>query len=252
MKKGKALCLLTMSAVLLTGCVDSMPELTKEQSGMIAEYAASLLLKYSPNYNYKIVSEEELAAAKASEQASEQEQMESQMEEETAAVEEPQTENGMQGSEDQQTVAEISTETVLSSSDVDIASELGIEDITIKYKSYELCDSYPQDKTGFSVSAAQGKKLLVIHFDLYSAQGENVECNLFDYNIKVRATVNDISNRALSTLLPNELMSYIDTVKAEPQDVVAVVELTDLSEDELTSFVLNISSNDGDCTIELK
>ena len=68
MKKGKVLCMLVMSAVLLTGCVDAMPDLTREQSGMIAEYAASLLLKYSPNYNYKIVSEEEVAAAKAAEQ----------------------------------------------------------------------------------------------------------------------------------------------------------------------------------------
>ena len=61
MKKGKVLGLLAMSAVLLTGCVDSMPELTDEQSDIIAEYAAGLLLKYSPNYNYKIASEEEVA-----------------------------------------------------------------------------------------------------------------------------------------------------------------------------------------------
>ena len=51
MKKGKVLGLLAMSAVLLTGCVDSMPELTAEQSEIIAEYAAGLLLKYSSNYN---------------------------------------------------------------------------------------------------------------------------------------------------------------------------------------------------------
>ncbi|MDE6940535.1 MAG: hypothetical protein K2P40_06305, partial [Lachnospiraceae bacterium] len=65
MKKGKVLGLLAMSAVLLTGCVDSMPELTAEQSEIIAEYAAGLLLKYSSNYNYKIASEEEVAAALA-------------------------------------------------------------------------------------------------------------------------------------------------------------------------------------------
>ena len=65
MKKGKVIGLLVMSAVLLTGCVDSMPDLTAEQSDIIAEYAAGLLLKYSRHYDYKIVSEEELAAAKA-------------------------------------------------------------------------------------------------------------------------------------------------------------------------------------------
>ena len=65
MKKGNVLGILAMSAILLTGCVDSMPELTAEQSEIIAEYAAGLLLKYSPNYNYKIASEEEVAAAMA-------------------------------------------------------------------------------------------------------------------------------------------------------------------------------------------
>ena len=64
MKEGKVLGLFVMSAMLLTGCVDSMPELTAEQSEMVAEYAAGLILKYSPKYDYKIVSEEEVAAAK--------------------------------------------------------------------------------------------------------------------------------------------------------------------------------------------
>ena len=60
MKKGKVLGLIALSAILLTGCVDAMPELTAEQSDIIAEYAAGLLLKYSPRYQYRIVSEEEL------------------------------------------------------------------------------------------------------------------------------------------------------------------------------------------------
>ena len=97
MKKGKVLCMLVMSAVLLTGCVDAMPDLTREQSGMIAEYAASLLLKYSPNYNYKIVSEEEVAAAKAAEQ----ELMESQTQEESDVGEEQMdSENQQQNAEE--------------------------------------------------------------------------------------------------------------------------------------------------------
>ena len=62
--------LIALSAVLLTGCVDAMPDLTAEQSDIIAEYAAGLLLKYSPRYQYRIVSEEELAAAIADRQTS--------------------------------------------------------------------------------------------------------------------------------------------------------------------------------------
>ena len=70
MKKGKVLGLFAMSAMLLTGCIDAMPELTAEQSDIVAEYAAGLLLKYSSNYNYKIADEEEVLAALAARQES--------------------------------------------------------------------------------------------------------------------------------------------------------------------------------------
>lgn len=254
MKKGKVLCMLVMSAVLLTGCVDAMPELTKEQSGMIAEYAASLLLKYSPNYHYKIVSEEEVAAAKAAEQ----ELAETQTQEETDASEEQMDSENQQQIADETFMETGETDSYdsvmyLTSSDADIAAELGINDIIIKYQSYEICDSYPQNNSGFSVDAAQGKKLLIVHFDLQGSSDENVECNLFDYDLEVRMNVNGTTIKALSTMLPNELMSYMDTVPpAEMADVVAVAEINDLSETDIESLVLTISSNSGDCTIELK
>lgn len=254
MKKGKVLCMLVMSAVLLTGCVDAMPDLTREQSGMIAEYAASLLLKYSPSYNYKIVSEEEIAAAKAAEQ----ELAESQMQEETGTSEEQMESENLQQTSDETFMETGETDPYdsvmyLSSSDADLAAELGINDIIIKYQSYEVCDSYPQNSSGFSVDAAQGKKLLIVHFDLQSSSDENVECNLFDYDLKVRMNVNGTTIKALSTMLPNELMSYMDTIPAaEMADVVAVAEINDLSETDIESLVLTISSNSSDCTIELK
>ena len=245
MKKGKVLCMLVMSAVLLTGCVDAMPDLTREQSGMIAEYAASLLLKYSPSYNYKIVSEEEIAAATAAEQ----ELAESQMQEETGASEEKMESENLQQTSDETFMETGETDPYdsvmyLSSSDADLAAELGINGIIIKYQSYEVCDSYPQNSSGFSVDAAQGKKLLIVHFDLQSSSDENVECNLFDYDLKVRMNVNGTTTKALSTMLPNELMSYMDTIPAgEMADVVTVAEINDLSETDIESLVLTISSN---------
>ena len=52
------------AAMLLTGCVDAMPALTAEQSELIAEYAAGLILKYSPRYNYKIAGGDQVVAAR--------------------------------------------------------------------------------------------------------------------------------------------------------------------------------------------
>lgn len=252
MKKGKVLVFLAMSAALLTGCVDSMPELTAEQSDIIAEYAAGLLLKYSSNYNYKIASDEEVAAAMAARQevAEPETQPETEMEQQT----EDEPSQGTPSSETQPAESESGTEQVQFVADLDFAAELGIDDLIIRYQSFEICSSYPQNNSGFRVDAAQGKKLLVMHFDLEGLPEEDVDCNLFDYNIKMRVNINDtVSAAVLSTLIPNDLASYMDVVRAgEIVDVVAVAEIDDMTEEEIQTLILRASSNGQTCTVKLK
>lgn len=252
MKKGKVLVFLAMSAALLTGCVDSMPELTAEQSDIIAEYAAGLLLKYSSNYNYKIASDEEVAAAMAARQevAEPETQPETEMEQQT----EDEPSQGTPSSETQPAESESGTEQVQFVADLDFAAELGIDDLIIRYQSFEICSSYPQNNSGFRVDAAQGKKLLVMHFDLEGLPEEDVDCNLFDYNIKMRVNINDTASAAvLSTLIPNDLASYMDVVRAgEIVDVVAVAEIDDMTEEEIQTLILRASSNGQTCTVKLK
>ncbi len=254
MKKGKVLGLLAMSAVLLTGCVDSMPELTAEQSEIIAEYAAGLLLKYSSNYNYKIASEEEVAAALA---AAEQEVSEPETEQAAESDSgQPEEETGQQEAVSPETeTAEAEPEQqVQFVADLDFAAELGIDDLIIRYQSFEICSSFPQDNSGFSVDAAQGKKLLVMHFDLEGLPEKDVDCNLFDYDIKMRVNVNDTASATvLSTLLPNDLASYMDVVHAgDIVDVVAVAAIEDMTEEEIQTLTLWASSSAQTCTVRLK
>ncbi|MDE7203440.1 MAG: hypothetical protein K2O91_16440 [Lachnospiraceae bacterium] len=251
MKKGKILGLLAMSAVLLTGCVDSMPELTTEQSEIIAEYAAGLLLKYSSNYNYKIASEQEVSAA----MAARQEVSEPETEEETNTTQtEEETNPNDSSSETPATETESGAEQVQIVADLDFAAELDIDDLIIRYQSFELCSSYPQDNSGFSVSAAQGKKLLVIHFDLEGLPEEDIDCNLFDYDIKMRVNINDsTSATVLNTMIPNDLASYMEVVHAgEIVDVVAVAEINDMTEEEIQTLTLRASAKGQTCTVKLK
>lgn len=249
MKKGKVLGLLAMSAVLLTGCVDSMPELTAEQSDIIAEYAAGLLLKYSSNYNYKIASEEEVAAAMAAREEVSEPEPEQETETDHAQTLE-ETEQGPSSPETQPTEAE----QVQFVSDLDFAAELGIDDLIIRYQSFEICDSYPHNNSGFSVDAAQGKKLLVMHFDMEGLPEEDVDCNLFDYDIKMRVNINDtVSAAVLSTMIPNDFASYMDVVKAgEMVDVVSVAEIDDMTEEEIQTLILLAATNGRACTVKLK
>ncbi len=250
MKKGKVLGLFAMSAMLLTGCIDAMPELTAEQSDIITEYAAGVLLKYSSNYNYKIADEEEVLAAMAARQEA--------AEPETAAETEPETDIVQAEGEANQNTSPAETETEAEQiqfvADLDFAAELGIDDLIIRYQSFEICSAYPGDNTGFSVDAAQGKKLLVMHFDMEGLPEEDVDCNLFDYEIKMRVNINDTgSTSVLSTLIPNDLGTYMDIVPAgEIVDVVAVAEIDDMTAEEIQTLTLHAASNSQSCTVKLK
>ncbi len=252
MKKGKVLGLFAMSAMLLTGCIDAMPELTAEQSDIITEYAAGVLLKYSSNYNYKIADEEEVLAAMAARQEA--------VEPETAAETEPETDivqaEGEANQNTSPTEAETETEAeqIQFVADLDFAAELGIDDLIIRYQSFEICSAYPGDNTGFRVDAAQGKKLLVMHFDMEGLPEEDVDCNLFDYEIKMRVNINDTgSTSVLSTLIPNDLGTYMDIVPAgEIVDVVAVAEIDDMTAEEIQTLTLHAASNSQSCTVKLK
>ena len=104
------------------------------------------------------------------------------------------------------------------------------------------------------MDAAQGKKLLVMHFDLEGLPEEDVDCNLFDYDIKMRVNINDtVSATVLTTLIPNDLASYMDVVKAgEMVDVVAVAEIDDMTEEEIQTLILRAASGAQTCAVQLK
>lgn len=54
-------------------------------------------------------------------------------------------------------------------------------------------------------------------------------------------------------MLSNNLITYIDVVKAgETVDVVAVVEINDMTEADIQSMVLQASINGNTCTAKLK
>lgn len=252
MKKGKVLGLIALSAILLTGCVDAMPELTAEQSDIVAEYAAGLLLKYSPRYQYRIVSEEELAAAVADRQDVSESESEPAMEPEQTQL--PDENMPEAPSEDTPTEQEKQPAQILSAEDIDFAAELGIDDLIVRYQSFEVCSSYPQNSTGFSVDAAKDKKLLILHFDLEGLPEEDVNCNFFDCDIKLRVNINDsVSASVLPAMLPNNIITYIDVVKAgETVDVVAVAEINDMTEADIQSMVLQASANGNNCIAKLK
>ena len=247
MKKGKIIGVLAISACMLTGCIDSMPDMTEEQSELVAEYAADMLLKYSSNYHYRIADEEEVASAEA--------EMETSQEEETTQEEsQPSQDLSQTGSGESVSVgAETSVE---DGSEYDLATFFGMEQFSIRYASCEITDAYPKAESGagFSVTAPQGYNLLVLHFDVENLGEEAAQCDLFDQINKVRVNVNDAGYvQALSTLLTNDLTTYMEDIPAgEVADAVVAVPVEQTDLDEIQTAVMQITTQDTVVNISLE
>lgn len=218
MKKGKKLTGVLLAAAIasvLTGCVDNMPELTEEQSLLIAEYAADLLMEYSPNYGPRVVDVEEIT-----EETTQETTPEAVDEENTQEVKETQMET--------EEVSEEITETMqIQQQDVDFAEEMLLDAFTLQYVSCDICDSYPKDVTGYRVSAGIGNELLVVHFDLTNVTQEKQECGIYKKSPSFKVTTQNGAAKSMTTMLDNDLTTFINTLDAgETEDVVVIFELS--------------------------
>ena len=247
MKRGKLIGIVVIAAGLLTGCVDHMPEMTEEQSALIAEYAADMLLKYSPNYNYKIADEEVLAEI----------------------VEEPITEEETEDASTEQTVevVEVSTQItateettsvldIVDVSEVDFAEVFEMEDVEIRYEDMEICSVYPQGEvgTGFSVNATEGKSLVVIHMLIENTSEAVITCDLFEKDMDISINMNGGNyKKASNTLLVNDFTTYIEEIPAgESREAVIVAEVNKITEEEIDSCILRITTEEASVTAKLK
>ena len=247
MKKGKIIGVLAISACMLTGCIDSMPDMTEEQSELVAEYAADMLLKYSPNYHYRIADEEEVASAEA--------EMETSQEEETMQ-EESQPSQDLSQTGSGETVSVGAETSVEDGAEYDLAAFFGMDQFSIRYASCEITDAYPKAESGagFSVTAPQGYNLLILHFDVENLGEETAQCDLFDQINKVRVNVNDAGYvQALSTLLTNDLTTYMEDIPTgEVEDAVVAVPVEQTDLDEIQTAVMQITTQDSVVNISLE
>ncbi len=273
MKKGKLLGMTAMVALLLTGCVDNMPDMTEEQSELVAEYAAGLLLKYSPNYEYGLADEDTLLEEEtiveetettveesAAEESSVVESSKDTKEEESTPVTEIEIHVGADKTEPDVLYIPInSTEKVELKEnpyEVELAEVINAADMGVRYTYYELCNEYPSGSadSGFTVQPQEGKKLLVIHFSLENKAENTLSCDLFDSGIRIKANLNEKGFvKTMSTLLVNDITTYIEEIKAGAStDVVTVMEVDIASEEEITSLNLLMECGENKSALKLK
>ena len=121
--------------MLLSGCGNAIPELTDIQKDMVTEYAVGTVLKYSANYDDKIICRE-IESAEESEGVEEIEQ-----EQQESLLEEKDMVDVSVGDEDEMEVApsvSVNEVSVIQS----IASFLAVDNFVVEYAGSEICDTY--------------------------------------------------------------------------------------------------------------
>ncbi len=253
---------------MITGCGSGEAEeqaeegFTKEdieyKEKLVAEYAAGLLLKYDKgNHNgltyYTPTPEpteepvpETADPAKADDGGSEGK---------TPSIS-VSSDNEVANADDAVQIGTIPEEENAVTSSASIAEYLGAGNVDIRYTSYEICDQYPEEQSDglfFSMSASDGKKLLILHFDLVNDTGEDAECSILSSDVKIRILINDTERiNQQMTILLNDLKSFEGTVAAGGStDTVLVFEIPEETASAINSLKLIIVDADGEHTIAL-
>lgn len=232
---------------ILTGCNKSpMPDLSEEQTQLISEYAAGLILKYDKNFENMLLEPEELAY-KEEKQAEYERKMEEYKSTQEKAEAEKEAESNSKES------GGTSEMEVMASS---VEEALGIEGIHIAYKGFEISDSYPnagEDETYFEVISTPGNDLLIMKFTISNNSKED-EINILDSGARFRYSFNGGNAKAiLSTLLMDDLSTFKGNIPiGESEEVVLLAEVSEVDASQIAALSLSIQIEENSVMINLQ
>lgn len=224
----------------LTACgKNAIPKMTEDELQAVGEYAAITLMKYDANHRSRLV---DVAL----------------LEEETSkpvapALVMPEAEEpiGMKPADDTPVIGQQEASNSYSMEEV-----MGLPSgVTASFTGQEFCEKYPygEENDYFAVTPSAGRKLLVLKFALQNAAGQDMDVDLLASGCIYQITVNgDYTRRALTTMLLNDMSTYVGTVPAGgSQEVVLVIETEKERLEEVSSIVLNLRNESKKYTIQL-
>ena len=248
----------SLSAFVLAGCglVPSL-NLTEEQSELIAEYAAGKLIEYVKGHPGGLMILEDVDRSEVNPGMKKEEEEELQLPgslpgEPVNNNPEPPLPEGEEAAPPEETLPDdeaiVAAPETVATATKSIAEAVGASGADIQYSYYEVCSAYPDDKEelAFSMRAAQGKDLLVVHMNVTGENGEEVEVNTSSADFKARIILNGGDRiRGDVTFLANDLTNYSGVIPAgETADTVFVFEIPQGT--EIGSLDLIILGSDGE------
>lgn len=260
MREKIALIMFCLCAVLLVGC-EKVVDLTDEETQLIAEYAAELLLKYDINYVDRIdegkQAAEELASEELEQTTSEESTTEVATSEESTEEKDSSEDSTTQ---DQTGDSSNSTEVVDMENPIgtesDIAIIAGIEGANITFREHVIVDKYPAtDEQGefIYLEASEGYQLLVLKFDVVNTTTDVLSVSLIDKELDYRIVCNDTkAAKPMLTILMDDLGTLETNIEPNvPQEAVLVFQISDGMQEELQTMDLYVTYNEMDNMINI-
>ncbi len=251
------LCVLMMLSLSACGMFASL-DLTEEQSGLIAEYAAGLLKKYDRN-GLRLMNPDAVKEPEKEEEPVPEEMPVEEMPVEDVAPpdqEEPSFEDmqALQNAEDM-SVEDVSGEEEIYSA-MPIGSYLNLQGIDVTYKEMEICDTYPDHPDNswlISMSAREGKKLVVLRFSLTNTGDADADCDILNAGRQYRLIVNHEKRiNETVTVLMDSFSHFNSTIPAGgTEEAVLIFELDRDLADSISALDLMIKDGQGSETFRL-
>lgn len=241
---------LALTLIIMTGCGNSIPELTAEQQDLVVEYAAGTLLKYDKAHTDRLLDISELEAIEDKRNAMEEENVAASYEK--AASQEK--EEDIKETAEEVDVIDRTQEP--EEANASIEDFLQTEQLTFTYTGYEVADDYPNREQGeelfFVINATTGKKLLVLKFQAENASETDVELDMNQKEVRFKIVIDGEEKNALTTMLLNDLAYYQGVIGAgESRELVLVAEVSEEKAQEISDLKLLMKNVDDTKTISL-
>lgn len=234
MKKQWAKMSVVLAVVLsLMGCGNTIPEMTEEQSAMVSEYAAGLLLSNMKSGQSKLVDDETLAILEA--EAAEKAKLE---QEAAAAAAQKEKEAASDKDSEKKQNAPLAV--------VDIADFLGLKGMSINYVGFEATDSYTEgeNELALAMDAVAGHKLVVVKFQLSNNESEDYQCDVLSKNVFFKLDYGNGYKSTLMTMLNSDLSILDTTVQAgQSTEAVLVLQVKEEEANNITKLSMRMSYN---------
>lgn len=261
MKKWLVLCCILILSLFAVGCEKTI-DLTDEESQLIAEYAAELLIKYDRNLHPKyddsdIIASPDDATSEVTTEAATELTTENEAEAEEATKQDATTEDHISTSQQVQTVEDIEGVVADSDSSFDIASFLGEKNISITYMHHMLLDTYPSyDRDGvyIEIEAPSGYKLLVLKFGIENRTNETQMIDLYEKDAKYNIILNNKkSARQMLTILMDDMYTYQKKLDGSMrEEAVLLYQISDNLADSIDDLKLKITYDGNEHIMQLQ